>query len=201
MCKWILAAFSVLAALTMIGCGECKYVTGPAGPKGDTGAVGATGTNGAAGANGADGVGCSVVQVSPGGPAPFGGAIVTCASGSVLLVNGAPGADGHDGHDGTNGADGHDGADAPPTAFTIVGMIDPCGTQGQFDEVFLVLANGKAIASFSENSNGKNTRLWEVRDGIGLQTTDDTGCVFSLQTTGHTRTISWTGGSESWNVP
>lgn len=192
----------LLLAVLLSGCGrDTTTLTGPAGPMGP---------------KGDDGIGCSAVIVLPGGFAPYGGSIVTCGHSSVLIANGSPGADGpdgadghdgedgedgHDGADGHNGADGHDGADAPPTAFTIVGMVDPCGTQGLWDEVFLLLANGKVIASLSDNSSGKNTRLWEVRDGVGLATTDNTGCTFSLQTVGHTRTISWSGGSQSWTVP
>lgn len=182
--KWILSVVTILTALCLSGCGaDSVYLPGIKGDTGNQGPVGA---------------GCAITNVLPGSVAPYGGAVIQCADNSVLITNGASGQDGADGHD---GVDGHDGADAAPTAYSITDLIDPCGTQGLFDEVFLVLANGKAIASFSENSNGKNTRLWEVQDGIGLQTTDSTGCVFSLQTVNHTRTITWTGGSKSWNVP
>lgn len=169
----------IVLLLNMVACGRNVFE----GPQGNTGVAGP------AGPKGANAAPCSVTQVAPEGAAPNGGALVSCNGESVLILNGASG---------QNGTNGLNGQDAPPTAYTITGVIDPCGTQGQFDEVFLVLANGSAIASFSGNTSGYMTRLWEVRDGVNLMTTDDTGCIFSLQTVGHVRTISWNGGSKSW---
>lgn len=86
--------------------------------------------------------------------------------------------------DGERGADGTDGADAAPTQFTPVAIIDPCGKQSNYDEVLVRLANGQILASFSENSNGKNTRF--VLLGAGnYATTDGTNCTFSVDASGN----------------
>lgn len=101
-----------------------------------------------------------------------------------ILCNGVAGQDGSDGQDGQNGSDG---ADAPPTPFTMVGMIDPCGKQGSNsapDEVFILLANGQLIASFSANSNGNMTRFSSLipnaNSSFSGGTTDQTGCGITI---------------------
>ena len=103
--------------------------------------------------------------------------------------NGSDGADGQDGQagaDGQNGTNGQDGLNAN-SAYSIVAIIDPCGDGAGFDEVLLQLADGRYVASFSENKNGKNTRLSVLPAG-NYETTDDTGCHFSIDATG---TVSW----------
>jgi hypothetical protein len=95
---------------------------------------------------------------------------------SSTICNGVAGADGQD---------GEDGQDAAPTAFTPVGLLDPCGdAAGVVDEVLLKLSNGTVLASFSDNANGKNTRFGVLAAGT-YQTTDNSGCTFSLDTGGN----------------
>ncbi len=96
------------------------------------------------------------------------------------VCNGLNGSDGTDGEDGQDGQDGSDGADAPPTPFTMVGMVDPCGdAPSVYDEIFIRLANGKLIASFSANTSGLNTRFAELIPG-SYSTTDGDSCSFSV---------------------
>lgn len=65
----------------------------------------------------------------------------------------------------------------------IVAIKDPCGNQVGADEVFLKLSTGQYLASFSENSSGKNTRFSLLYDGT-FNTTDATGCVFTVSSGG-----------------
>lgn len=69
---------------------------------------------------------------------------------------------------------------APPTPFTPVAIFNPCGNApGVQDEVLLKLADGSILASFSDNSNGKNTRFGLLGNGT-YTTTDGDNCVFTL---------------------
>lgn len=61
----------------------------------------------------------------------------------------------------------------------IVDVYDPCGTQGSWNEVFLHTSDGRYIASFSDNSNGQNTRFTVLQDGSYV-TTDGTHCYFTV---------------------
>lgn len=65
----------------------------------------------------------------------------------------------------------------------IVSIKDPCGKQGVYDEVFLKLSSGQYLASFSENTNGLNTRFSVLQDG-NLRTTDGTMCYFTVSNSG-----------------
>lgn len=81
---------------------------------------------------------------------------------------------------GLNGANGSNGLDAPPTAFTPTAILNPCGdAPSVHDEVFLKLADGTILASFSDNANGNNTRFSILLDGT-YQTTDGDACIFTL---------------------
>ncbi len=157
------------------------------------GTPGAAGKDGAPGASGAS---CTVQPVAADatGPAPNGGALITCGSTSTLVLNGAPGA---------QGAQGEPGTPAPPTAYSVVAVLDPCGPSGGADEVFLRLANGSLIASFSDTQAGQNTRLSTLGNGTFV-TSDGTNCLFTLSTdtssTPATRSIQWSGGGASWPV-
>lgn len=95
-------------------------------------------------------------------------------------IDGQDGSSGQDGIDGVNGTDGQDGLDADIT-YQVVEIIDPCGQQhpNGYDEVILKLGNGKYLASFSDNANGKNTRLGILSSG-NYVTTDDTDCHFTI---------------------
>jgi len=144
------------------------------GPRGHTGTDGATG---------ADGANCSVMAVEPSIDAPNGGALITCGLSQTLVLNG------------TNGTDG---LDAPPTAYSIVDTINPCGVNGSFDEVLLRLANGSVLASFSQNGSALTTRLVELVSG-NYATTDSNSCSFSATINNDgSGNISWSGGGVSW---
>jgi len=155
--------------------------------QGDPGTNGKDGNQGLTGPTGSPGVGCTYQLVAPGDVVlAYGGAIITCANGSVLISNGAPGADGQP---------------APSTPYAIAEIIHPCGNTSAWHEVFLRFADGEVVASFSDDTGGSWTRLSVLVDGYNLMTTDHTGCTFDLSTTGNTRTITWhSGGSESWTV-
>lgn len=156
---------------------------------------GSSGATGPSGPQGPAGTSCTVESVDPDpSVAPYGGALITCGATSTLLLNGAPGA---------TGPQGEPGTPAPPTAFSVVNVIDPCGPSGGADEVFLQLANGSVVASFSDNAAGQNTRLSILNDGSYV-TSDGTNCLFTVSTntsvTPNTRTIAWSGGGETWTI-
>lgn len=107
---------------------------------------------------------------------------------SVDLCNGSDGARGAQGESGRDGKDGVSPSPVPvvSTPFTPVGVYDPCGnTPNKYNEVFLKLANGQYMASFSDDANGKNTRLSLLKDGSYV-TTDGTNCYFSVKDNGTT---------------
>lgn len=117
--------------------------------------------DGAVGPVGAAGSSCTVTQA-------VNGALITCGTGSVLVLNGS------------DGQQGPAGEAAPPTAYTVVGIVDPCGdAPGIFDEVFLRLENGQLVASFSDNASGSNTRFSLLVPGSYV-TSDGSYCYFSI---------------------
>lgn len=98
--------------------------------------------------------------------------------------DGAVGPQGPQGAQGPAGSDGADGEDAPPTPYTPVALINPCGdAPGIADEVFILLANGQLIASFSQSANGDNTRFAVLSPG-NYVTTDGDNCSFTLSSDG-----------------
>lgn len=101
---------------------------------------------------------------------------------------------------GINGTNGQNGQDAPIPAFTAVKAIAPCGVgSAPYKEVILLLADGSLLSSFSDNFAGQNTRLAFLPDGNYVNT-DGSNCSFSVSTNGTTRTLSWSGGLESWGL-
>lgn len=186
-------------------------ITGPQGPPGTPG-VGTTGPQGPAGSNGHSVAfkitAADVSLCSNGGNVISAGldlnddlTLQTSEIQQVAIIcdgtngtngtngsngtNGTNGSNGTNGNNGSNGTNGHDGSDAPPTAFTPVGLINPCGdAPGVYDEVFLKLANGMVIASFSDSANGKNTRFSVLVPGTYV-TTDGDSCVFSVDASGN----------------
>jgi hypothetical protein len=164
------------AATTLTGCGKKYNTTVIDGTPGEKGEKGDPGTNGQ------NGEGCDVQSVAHSVELPHGGAIVTCGTHAVLISNGAP------------------GEDAEVTQYTITQKIDPCGNApGIFDELLLVFADGSLLATVSDNANGKNTRLAEVPDG-SWTTTDDSGCNFTVSTSGSMRSVFWSNGGISWSL-
>lgn len=80
---------------------------------------------------------------------------------------------------------GRDGQSAPPTQFTPVGLVDPCGAKPEYyNEVFLRLADGTLLASFSDNVSGLNTRFSVLIAG-SYMTSDGTNCLFSIDSHGN----------------
>jgi collagen type VII alpha len=124
-------------------------------PAGVSGQPGKDGLDGAAGEPGQAGTSCTVQAVDN-------GAVISCSDGtSVVVLNGS------DGTDGTVGA------------YSIVGMIDPCGDQPGFDELLLRLADGSLIAHYS---HGNKQFLTVIGPG-SYQTTDGHSCNFTVTQT------------------
>lgn len=106
---------------------------------------------------------------------------------SLIICNGLAGADGKDGQDGATGATGATGAQGPqgPAGVsTNIGFIDPCGDKaGVVDEVLLKIPDGVGgwllLASVSDDTNGKNTRLSILPNG-NYMTTDNSSCFFKV---------------------
>lgn len=116
---------------------------------------------GPAGRDGKDGQSCTVSQA-------VNGAVILCPDGtSVMVLNGL---------NGINGVNGIDGLPAPASNYTIVGVIDPCGKQGQFDEILLRLANGQLVAHYA---SGNNQFLTTIGPNNYI-TTDGTSCRFTV---------------------
>lgn len=94
------------------------------------------------------------------------------------------GLNGKDGAIGETGEQGLQGAEAASSPYQVVQVIDPCGdAPGVWDEVFLKMANGQLIASFSDNANGKNTRLSLLTEGHYM-TTDGSNCQVNVDSGG-----------------
>jgi hypothetical protein len=142
---------------------------GQNGANGVDGSDGQDGKDGLDGANGADGRdGLDGVNGADG-------------------LDGANGADGRDGLDGVNGADGLDGLNgtdgkdgADGESPIPIEVIDPCGDNPNvIDEVILRMPDGKLLASFSDNEEGRNTRFSVLPEGT-FMTTDGSRCVFTV---------------------
>lgn len=144
---------------------------GAEGPQGPAGPIGPTGSPGLQGPAGADGSSCSVQQLSN-------GARISCTDGTeVVILNGEVGATGPQG---PAGVPGTPGSSAPPTAYSVVSVIDPCGKQATFDEVLLKLYNGQILAHYA---SGSNQFLTFITPG-NYVTTDGTHCYFTLNSNG-----------------
>lgn len=182
-------AVIIAAVLLAAGCGSDHF-------RGEQGLSGASGIPGAAGESGYNSL---VAIVSSASGCSNGGITVLSGldsdrdanlsvnevSASAEVCNGDDGQNGSNGSNGSNGQNGQNGQDAPPTAFTPVALINPCGdAPGVYDEVFIKLQNGTLIASFSENANGKNTRFSILTAG-SYMTTDGDSCNFTLDATGN----------------
>lgn len=88
--------------------------------------------------------------------AVVGGALITCGATQVVLL---------------------DGDDAPPTPYTVVGLIDPCGDGPGFDEVLLQLADGSLMAHYA---GGGNLQFLTVLSPGNFVTTDSQACHFTV---------------------
>ncbi len=170
--------FNWLVILALLGCGytppkdqcigngtECEHeepvvIRGEPGPAGPQGERGPAGTDGSPGRDGRDGSSCTATRASN-------GAVIACTDGTSVLI-----------------LDGENGEDAPPTAYTITEMIDPCGNQSGFNEVLLRLANRTLIAHFSQ---GNKQFLTVIGPGNYI-TTDGHGCQFTVD---NNLEVSW----------
>jgi len=80
-----------------------------------------------------------------------------------------------------NGVSGSDGAVGNPGQDAILEIVDPCSDfPGLHDEVLIRLADGRLLASFSNNFSGDYTRFSILLAGNNFQTTDGSGCFFSV---------------------
>lgn len=152
-------------------------VVGPQGVSGSQGNEGSQGSRGSVGETGAQGVkgsSCSINQLAN-------GAIITCTDGTMAtILNGTQGVQGDTGTQGDTGAQGSQGAqgsagsDAPQSAFQIIQVIDPCGTQPGFNEVLLKTADGHLLAHYADGTKQFLTLLTPN----SYVTTDFTPCYF-----------------------
>lgn len=144
-----------------------RGIQGRAGEPGGQGEPGPTGSAGERGEQGDPGSNCTVANTIT-------GATVFCEDGTIATISN--GIDGINGSDGESivGPQGEPGQDAPPTPFTVVELIDPCGQEAVFDEVLLRMADGSLMAHYSA---GGNQFLTLVPPG-SYATTDGTGCTF-----------------------
>lgn len=165
---------------------------GQDGTNGHDGAAGHDGSNGVDGHDGSDGSDGHDGEDGSDGDDGYDSLIATTAAsicgsagGTTFLVGLDTNRD-HalEGSEVTSSASVCNGASAAPSPFTIVAIKDPCGdAAGVYDEVMLQLQNGTIIASFSENSSGKNTRFATIPAGSYV-TTDGSLCYFSVNASG-----------------
>lgn len=184
---------------------------GTVGPGGDTGTAGKNGTDGRdgapgeAGADGHDGAagtpgskGDTGEKGSDGATGEPGYSIVslteTVAVGDIFCTEG--GTRIRLAQD-TNRNDIWDVTDRSQSMFSVchgrVGpagpaipleILDPCGDDASItDEVLVRLTDGRLLASFSENANGKNTRF-SLLGASSYITTDGSQCYFSVNAAG-----------------
>jgi hypothetical protein len=89
------------------------------------------------------------------------------------------------GTNGVNGTNGIDGVSPAMPALMPVAILNPCGDAPSiYDEVFLKLADGTVLASYSDNTSGMNTRFTKLIAGT-YGTTDGDNCVFTIDASGN----------------
>lgn len=86
------------------------------------------------------------------------------------------GCSGHRGPQGIQGPAGLQGPQGLPGRDSVIEIIDPCGPQGEFDEILLRLSNGHLVAFFRD---GRDEFLIDLPPGE-YRTTDDTNCFFII---------------------
>jgi hypothetical protein len=154
--------------------------------------------NGAAGANGANGH-SAIINIADATTqqCPNGGSVILTATDANDNGIIDPGDSNIQSATICNGTNGQNGCMSP---FTPVGFITPCGPNSSpWKELLIILHDGSLLASFSDNVSGYNTRLAFITDGT-YQDTDPSACVFTISTSGLTRSISWSGGGQSWSI-
>ena len=145
-----------------------ESIVGPSGPQGAVGATGESivGPQGETGAAGKDGESITGPKGDKGNPGE-----------TVVGPQGPQGPAGADGKSikGDKGDPGSDGKDAP-----VLKPIDPCGDDPKVIDEVLFEYNGMVFAAFSDDANGKNTRLSVLPDNTYM-TTDGSKCIFTIK--------------------
>jgi hypothetical protein len=183
----------------------CNGATGATGAMGATGSAGAVGATGATGAAGADGSSSSISLTAAGSDScANGGWIVTVTNtdqspASYPLCNGANGAAGATGATGAAGASNTNASQSSSSSsLSLIELIAPCGiNSAAYKEELIVLSDGSLLGDFSDSTDGDETRLALIPDGT-YEDTDDSGCIFTVSTSGSTRSVSWAAGSSSY---
>ena len=134
----------------LVACGD----TGPMGPQGPQGIQGEQGEPGPVGSMG-----------------PVGAAGPQGAMGPEGIV-GPQGLEGIAGLDGAPGKDGEDGKDS------VIAVLNPCGQQSDYDEVFFQFSNGLVYAVYA-NVKADKIHLVQLVPGSWI-TTDGTRCAFDF---------------------
>lgn len=162
-------------ALITCGVTSTLLVNGAKGDKGDTGAQGEQGNAGQNGSNGASAYDLWLQAGNEGSLSDY--------------LNSLVGPQGEQGQTGATaqGPQGLQGPAGSPTAYDIVQLIYPCGNNVAYKEVLLRLENGTILASFSDNENGKDTRLAVIVPGSYVDT-DDSNCHFNVDNNGN---VTW----------
>ncbi|MBL7555876.1 MAG: hypothetical protein JNM24_08645 [Bdellovibrionaceae bacterium] len=161
------------------------------------GANGSDGSNGSDGKDGKDGNGVAFAVVNA--------SVEQCPSGgsTILMATDVGNTGLYDVNaDNQQSMTICNGQNAVTPAYTPVEVIYACGNNVAYKEVLLRLNNGQVLASVSDNTSGKMTRLAFLTDG-NFVNTDNSGCNFSLSTSsdGKTRSISWSGSvQKSWSI-
>jgi len=183
---------SFMLAFSLVRCGSginmpplptptVSYIPGPAGSPGPQGIPGPAGSPGPQGLT-------PVIAYAPASltQCPGGGVIMivtTNVTVSSIICNGV------------------NGVSPSPSPYTPTGVITPCGPNSSpYKEVLLLLQDGSLLSSFSDTASGSNTRFALLPDG-SYEDTDASHCAFTISTSGKIRSITWTGGGESWTIP
>lgn len=142
---------------------------------GDSGPQGVPGPQGISGLEGSDGQSSQITLTR------FSSDTSVCASGAGVLVKSMTG---FVVQSAAVVCDGNTGRDAPVSQYDVVDIIHPCPSNtSAFREVLLKLRNGTIIASFSDDANGKNTRLSVLVPGSYVDT-DNSNCHFTVNADG-----------------
>lgn len=130
-------------------------LTGCCPRNGKNGIDGLNGTNGAKGKDGSNGSGCHVRQL-------VNGAEIVCddLTSAVIL----------------NGLAGPKGEDMIAGQYSVKEIINPCSSQGDFDEILLKLENGQILAHYSDGPKQFLTLL----KPRAYTTTDGFACGFTI---------------------
>lgn len=141
-------------------------------------------SDGIDGIDGANGSGCVVLNLDPSLELPYGGVLMSCGESTALIRNGI--------------------SEVPSSQVNVLGVVNPCGVNGPWDEVLLRLDSGDLVALYAENGSALRSRLVFVRDDVNLETTDGYHCKFRLSTSSNGfRTIRSTSPvvlEETWPV-